>query len=159
MVEDDAIRLTQYPDKTLIFNAYELDPTIHKRTLADHVIGCSYEYVRRLFAELDTGEFDEDQIADHLAEAVQRELARRLLAQGLTLDADLDIDLEDIEVAPIPPAKLDEYLVPAVAVSDVREALADTRDLMDSMDETAGKAVASMAIEKLDGVLREARAE
>lgn len=159
MSEENSIRLTQYPDKTLIINAHELDPTIHKRTLADHVIGCSYEYVRRLFAELDAGEFDEDDVSELLDEDIQRELARRLMAQGLSLDTDLDIDLDEIDVAPVPPAKLDEYVVPATAVADVRDTLGDTRELMGSMDETAGEAVASMAIEKLDDVLREARAE
>lgn len=159
MAAKDTIRLTQYPDKTLIFNAYDLDPTIHKRTLADHVVGCSYEYVRRLFAGLDAGEIDEETVDEHLDDEIQRELARRLLAQGLTLDTDLDIDVAALDIDPIPTAKLDEYVVPAAAVAGVRDALGDTRDLMESMEETAGEAVATMAIEKLDELLREARAE
>lgn len=157
MSENDAVRLTQYPDKALILNAHDLDPTVHKRTLADEVIGCSYEYVRRLFADLDAGDLDEDDVAEHHDEEVQRELARRLLAQGLTLDTDLDVDVDDLDVAPIPPAKLEQYVVPAAGVADVRDSLVDTRDLMATMDEDAGEAVASMAIEKLDELLREAR--
>lgn len=156
MTETDRIRLTQYPDKTRIINAHELDPMIHKRTLADEVIDCSYGYVRRLFAELDAGDLDEDDVADQVDETVQGELTRRLLAQGISHDTDRDIDLSEMDVVPIPPAKLYEYVVPAAAVANVRDALGDTRDLMASMDETAGEAVASIAIVKLEAVLGEA---
>lgn len=158
MVDDsDAIRLGEYPDKTLIFNAHNLDPTIHKRTLAEQVVGCSYEYVRRLFAELSRDEVPAADVEAVLDEELQRDLARRLLAHGVSVDTELDVETDDSYT--VPPANLDGYVVPAADAAEVRDALADTRDLMVDMGEDSGEAVATMAIRKLDGLLRTAQPE
>jgi AraC-like DNA-binding protein len=152
----ESIRLSEYPDKTLIINAYHLDPTIHKKTLADGVIGCSYEYVRRLFAELSGGNLPEEEAEEVLNEEVQRELARRLLAHGAEVGTDLEVDVDDLKVDPIPPAKLDDYVVPASSIVEVRDTMADTRELMTDMGDEAGEAVAKMVVEKLDELMQDA---
>lgn len=158
MVDDsDSVRLDDHSDKALIINAYNIDPTIHKRTLAEQVVGCSYEYVRRLFAELSREEIPAAEVEALLDERLQRELVRRLLAHGVDVDMDLDVDADERHQRP--PSKLDDYVVPAAEVADVRDALADTRDLMAEMDENAGEAVATMGIEKLDALLRAAQSE
>lgn len=156
MSESNQIRLSDFSNKTLIINAYQLDPTVHKRTLAEHVVGCSYEYVRRLFADLSQDELSKDEVEAALDEDVQRELARQLLVHGVEIETDLEIDVDELETDTIPPAKMAGYVVSAERVADVRDAMADTRRLMANMDEDAGEAVATMAVEKLENLLQKA---
>jgi hypothetical protein len=157
MGTDDVIRLTGYSDKALIVNAYDIDPTIHKSTLAEQVIGCSYEYVRRLFRELSEGEIPTEEIDELRDEDVQRELTRRLLATGVDVQADLDVDLPAQNRRFVRTPIEGPDVVSAAAVAEVRDRMADTRELMAKMDEAAGEAVATMAVDKLDELLETPR--
>lgn len=153
MLVNSTIDLNKLSDKELIINAYNLDPTIHKRTLAEDVIGCSYEYVRRLFAAMEREDMPDDEIESILDRDIQRELGARLLSQGVAIDSEIDIEQVDQFELEVETSKYEEYVVPAEHIADVRNTMLDIKILMDNMGDDAGKAVATSCIEKLDQVL------
>jgi hypothetical protein len=116
-----------------------------------------YEYVRRLFAELSGGNLPEkeEEVEEFLDEEIQRELTRRLLAHSAEVGTDLEVDVDDLGVDPIPPANPDDYVVPASSIAEVRDTMFDTRELMTNTGEEAEEAVAKM-VEKLDELMQDA---
>jgi ParB-like chromosome segregation protein Spo0J len=98
-----------------------------------------YEYVRLLFAELTWGNLPEEEVEEFLDEEIQREHTWRLLAHGAEVGTDLEVDVDDLEVDPIPSANLDDYVVPTPVIAEVCDSMGDTRELLADMGDEVGK--------------------